>query len=137
MKKILILCTGNSCRSQMVEACLRSLIVDSEYTIFSAGLEAHGINPYMKKAMQKVGYSLEGHTSNVMEEYKDMMFDVVITVCDHANEHCPYFKNTHNRIHHSFDDPAKAQGTDEEKMVVYERVRDEIIDYCAKLALDL
>ena len=65
--------------------------------------------------MEKAGYSLEGHISNQMVEYKDIMFDVVITVCDHANEHCPYFKNNHNRIHHFFEDPAKAQGTDEEK----------------------
>lgn len=133
MKKILILCTGNSCRSQMMEVVLKSLLKQDNFSIFSAGLEAHGINPYMKIAMENLGYSLDGHTSNIMEEYKNISFDYVITVCNHANEHCPYFQQAHQRIHHSFEDPAKATGSYKEKMVVYEKVRDSIIDYCQRL----
>ncbi|MBL6658290.1 MAG: arsenate reductase ArsC [Flavobacteriales bacterium] len=134
MKKILVLCTGNSCRSQMVEVCLKSLLSEDKFSVFSAGIEAHGINPYMKKAMEKLNYSLDGHTSNTMDEYDGMHFDYVLTVCDHAKDNCPYFKDATNRIHHSFEDPADAEGTDEQKMVVYEKVRDEIIEYCKALA---
>ncbi len=134
MKKILVLCTGNSCRSQMVEVCLKSLLSEDKFSVFSAGIEAHGINPYMKKAMEKLNYSLDGHTSNTMDEYDGMHFDYVLTVCDHAKDNCPYFKDATNRIHHSFEDPADAEGTDEQKMVVYEKVRDEIIEYCKGLA---
>ena len=137
MKKILVLCTGNSCRSQMVEVCLKSLLDESTFSVFSAGIEAHGINPYMKRAMEKLNYSLEGHTSNTMDEYENMHFDYVLTVCDHANNNCPYFKDATHRIHHSFEDPADAQGTDEQKMLVYEKVRDEIIEYCKKLVEEL
>lgn len=137
MKKILVLCTGNSCRSQMVEVCLKSLLDESTFSVFSAGIEAHGINPYMKRAMEKLNYSLEGHTSNTMDEYENMHFDYVLTVCDHANNSCPYFKDATHRIHHSFEDPADAEGTDEQKMLVYEKVRDEIIEYCKKLVEEL
>ena len=137
MKKILVLCTVNSCRSQMVEACLKSLLNKDDYSVYSAGLEAHGINPYMKRAMQKKGFSLQGHTSNVMSDYKDIVFDFVITVCDHASKNCPYFQNARCRIHHSFDDPADATGTEEEKMAIYEKVRDQVIDYCNRLVLEL
>lgn len=133
MKKILILCTGNSCRSQMAEACLKSLMNLDHYSIYSAGVEAHGINPFMKIAMQKKGYSLKGHTSNMIEEYKDEFFDTVVTVCNYANEYCPYFQNANQRFHHSFEDPANANGTDEEKIMVYEKVRDEIIEFCHQL----
>lgn len=130
MKRILILCTGNSCRSQMMEVVLKSLLDSSLYQVYSAGIEAHGINPYMKKAMQKKGYSLEGHTSNTMQEYEHIRFDNVITVCNHANDNCPYFQNASKRIHKAFIDPANAEGSDDEKMIVYEKVRDEIIEYC-------
>ena len=133
MKKILVLCTGNSCRSQMMEVVLKSVLDRNSYQVFSAGLEAHGINPYMKKSMEKLGYSLEGHTSNTMQEYQHIHFDYVITVCDHAQQHCPYFKNAINRIHHSFNDPADAKGSDSEKMIVYDKLRDEIILYCQEL----
>ncbi len=137
MKKILVLCTGNSCRSQMVHVCLKSLLNETLFEIYSAGIEAHGINPYMKKAMEQLDYSLEGHTSNTMDEYDGIHFDYVITVCDHAKNNCPYFKDATSRIHHSFEDPADAQGTDEEKMLVYEKVRDEIIEYCKELVKSL
>ena len=137
MKKILVLCTGNSCRSQMVEVCLKSLLDESTFSVFSAGIEAHGINPYMKRAMEKLNYSLEGHTSTTMDEYENMHFDYFLTVCDHDNNNCPYLKDATHRIHHSFEDPADAEGTDEQKMLVYEKVRDEIIEYCKKLVEEL
>ncbi len=130
MKKILVLCTGNSCRSQMMEVVLKKRLDNSLFSVYSAGVEAHGINPYMKKAMENLGYSLDGHTSNTMKEYEDIHFDLVFTVCDHAKDNCPYFQNATQRIHHSFNDPADAEGSDDEKMVVYEQVRDEIIAYC-------
>ena len=133
MKRILVLCTGNSCRSQMMEVVLKSLLDSTQFEIFSAGIEAHGINPYMKRAMENKKYSLEGHTSNTMKEYESMHFDYVFTVCDHAKNNCPYFQNATQRFHHSFNDPADAKGTDEEKMTVYEKVRDEIIEYCEGL----
>ena len=130
MKKILVLCTGNSCRSQMMEVVLKDLLSVSQFEVYSAGVEAHGINPYMKRAMENKGYSLEGHTSNTMDEYAHLHFNYVFTVCDHAKDNCPYFQNATQRIHHSFNDPADAEGSDEEKMLVYEKVRDEIISYC-------
>lgn len=133
MKKILVLCTGNSCRSQMMEVVLKKRLDNSLFSVYSAGVEAHGINPYMKKAMENLGYSLDGHTSNTMKEYEDIHFDLVFTVCDHAKDNCPYFQNATQRIHHSFNDPADAEGSDDEKMVVYELVRDEIIAYCNEI----
>jgi len=133
MKYILVLCTGNSCRSQMMEVVLKSLLDKRKYKVYSAGLEAHGINPYMKKSMENLGYSLEGHTSNTMQEYQHILFDFVITVCDHAQSNCPFFNNATHRIHHSFTDPANAQGSDSEKMSVYDKVRDEIIIYGQEL----
>lgn len=130
MKKILVLCTGNSCRSQMAEGWLRSMLGDVA-EIYSAGLEAHGINAYMKQAMQDAAVDVSTHTSNTMEEYKDLFFDYVITVCDHARDHCPYFQNATHRISHSFEDPADATGTDEEQLQVYKKVRDQIRQFCA------
>ena len=130
MKKILVLCTGNSCRSQMMEAVLKDILSASHFEVYSAGVEAHGINPYMKRAMENKGYSLRGHTSNTMDEYAHLHLDYVFTVCDHAKDNCPYFQNATQRKHHSFNDPADAEGSDEEKMLVYEKVRDEIISYC-------
>tara|TARA_B100000497_G_scaffold90449_1_gene100880 strand:- start:193 stop:561 length:369 start_codon:yes stop_codon:yes gene_type:complete len=114
----------------MMEVVLKKRLDNSLFSVYSAGVEAHGINPYMKKAMENLGYSLDGHTSNTMKEYEDIHFDLVFTVCDHAKDNCPYFQNATQRIHHSFNDPADAEGSDDEKMVVYEQVRDEIIAYC-------
>lgn len=130
MKKILVLCTGNSCRSQMAEGWLKNMLGDLA-EVYSAGLEAHGINPYMKQAMEDAGVNVGIHTSNTMEEYKDLAFDYVITVCDHARDNCPYFQNTKHRISHSFEDPADASGTDEEQLIVYKKVRDQIRQFCA------
>ena len=129
MKKVLVLCTGNSCRSQMAEGWLKS-ILGGLAEVYSAGLEAQGINPYMKKAMEDAGIDVSKHTSNTMSEYKDFSFDYVITVCDHAKDNCPYFQNATKRISYSFNDPADATGTDEEKLKVYKKVRDQIQQFC-------
>ncbi|MDB2613484.1 hypothetical protein N9Y89_02180 [bacterium] len=83
----------------------QKIVIMEHVTIEKLGIEAHGINPYMKRAMEKLNYSLEGHTSNTMDEYENMHFDYVLTVCDHANNNCPYFKDATHRIHHSFEDP--------------------------------
>ena len=133
MKKVLVLCTGNSCRSQMAEGWLKSMLGDL-VEVYSAGLEAHGINPYMKKAMKDAGVDVSKHTSNVMSDYKDISFDYVITVCDHARDNCPYFQNATRRISFSFEDPADATGTDEEQLLVYKKVRDQIERFCANFS---
>ena len=98
--------------------------------VYSAGLEAHGINPYMKEVMEEVAIDVSKHTSNVMSEYKDLYFDYVITVCDHARDNCPYFQNSFKKISHSFEDPANANGTDEEQLRLYKKVRDQIQQFC-------
>ncbi len=128
MKKILVLCTGNSCRSQMAQAWLKHY--SSGFEIYSAGVEAHGINPYMKKVMEQSGLNIDSHTSNVMQDYQHLTFDYVITVCDNAKSNCPYFQNAVQKLHHSFLDPADAKGSDEQKLEVYAKVRDQIEIYC-------
>lgn len=130
MKQILVLCTGNSCRSQMAEGWLKSML-GGLAVVYSAGLEAHGINPYMKRAMEDVGVDVSAHTSNVMDEYKEMEFDYVLTVCNHARDNCPYFQHASKRISFSFEDPADAIGTYEEQLLVYKKVCHQIERFCA------
>ena len=125
-KKILILCTGNSCRSQMAEGLLKSF--DKNLEVYSAGTKpAEKVNPFAVKAMQEIGIDIsEGKAENV-DNYLSQSFDYVITVCDNAKETCPVFiGNVKHRLHIGFDDPADAVGTEEEVMPVYRRVRDEI-----------
>ena len=132
--KILILCTGNSCRSQMAHGWLSSLLKNNNHVkIYSAGIEAHGINPYMKTVMLEKGIDVSNHTSNTISEYKDLYFDYVITVCNNAKGNCPYFQNSKTKIHKSFTDPANAKGSDEEKLIIYRKVRDEIKIFCDDL----
>lgn len=132
--KILILCTGNSCRSQMAHGWLNSLLKKNHHVkIYSAGIEAHGINPYMKTVMLEKGIDVSNHTSNTISEYKDLYFDYVITVCNNAKVNCPYFQNSKIKIHKSFTDPANAKGSDEEKLIIYRKVRDEIKIFCDDL----
>jgi len=125
-KRILILCTGNSCRSQMAEGLLKSF--DKNLEVYSAGTKpAEKVNPFAVKAMQEIGIDIsEGKAENV-DKYLSQSFDYVITVCDNAKETCPVFiGNVKHRLHIGFDDPADAVGTEEEVMPVYRRVRDEI-----------
>lgn len=126
--KILILCTGNSCRSQIAEGYLRHF-AGERAEIYSAGVEIHGVNPKAVKAMAEDGIDISRHTSNNVDEYLAISFDYVITVCDNAKENCPFFPTTAEKFHQNFPDPAKAVGTEEEVMNEFRRVRDMIKDY--------
>lgn len=127
--KVLILCTGNSCRSQMAEGFFRKYL-GNEHEVYSAGVEAHGMNPYAMQVMDEAGVSIRNQQSEVMDKYFGQEFDYVITVCDNAKGRCPIFPGQVNMIHRSFPDPADATGTDAEKLVVYRTVRDMIEEYC-------
>jgi len=120
---ILVLCTGNSCRSQMAEGYLR-LFAGNKATIFSAGIETHGVNPRAVEIMKEDGIDISNHTSNHVDEYLEVDFDYVITVCDNAKEACPYFPTRAVKFHHNFPDPAKATGTEEEILKEFREVRD-------------
>ncbi len=126
--KVLFLCTGNSCRSQMAEGWARALRGDS-IDAYSAGVEPHGMNARAVKVMAEAGVDISGHHSKHLDELKDVTFDYVVTVCDHANEACPMFPGKTKVVHVGFDDPpslAKTAKTEEEALSHYRRVRDEI-----------
>ena len=125
-KKILILCTGNSCRSQMAEGFLKSF--DENLEVYSAGTKpAEKVNPFAVKAMKEIGIDISNGVAEDVDKYLSQSFDYVITVCDNAKETCPVFMgNVKHRLHIGFDDPADAVGTEEEVMPFYRRVRDEI-----------
>ncbi|MBX3163736.1 MAG: arsenate reductase ArsC [Bacteroidetes bacterium] len=127
-QKILVLCTGNSCRSQMVEGYLRHFVNDKA-EVYSAGVEVHGVNPKAVEAMKEDGIDISHHTSNHIDEYQNIDFDFVITVCDNAKERCPYFPSKAKKIHHNFPDPAKAMGTEEEIKQQFRAVRKMIKKY--------
>ncbi|MBP1683387.1 MAG: Protein-tyrosine-phosphatase [Ignavibacteriaceae bacterium] len=124
--RILILCTGNSCRSQMAEGFLKSF--DENLEVYSAGTKpAEKVNPFAIKAMKEIGIDISNGVAEDVEKYLTQSFDYVITVCDKAKETCPIFMgDVKHRLHIGFDDPADAVGTEEEIMPVYRRVRDEI-----------
>lgn len=128
MKNILVLCTGNSCRSQIAEGYLR-YFAGNHAEIYSAGIETHGVNPRAIAVMKADGINISEHTSNNIDEYRDVEFDYLITVCDHAKESCPYFPTNAQKIHHNFPDPAKATGTEDEIMSQFVTVRDMIKDF--------
>ena len=134
-KTILVLCTGNSCRSQIAEGYLR-YFAGSRAEIFSAGIETHGVNPKAVATMLEDGIDISRQTSNHIDEYRNIDFDFVITVCDHAREQCPYFPSTAQKFHQNFTDPAKTTGTDEEVSQEFRRVRNEIKEYCRQFAAD-
>ena len=129
MTKILVLCTGNSCRSQIAEGYLR-FFSNQKAEIFSAGVETHGVNPRAIETMKEDGVDISSHTSNNIDEYKNIDFDYVITVCDNARERCPYFPNKAIKLHHNFTDPAKASGTETQIMDEFRAVRNQIKEYC-------
>jgi arsenate reductase len=123
---ILILCTGNSCRSHLAEGLLRAALNDA-YVVASAGSKPAGyVHPLGVKAMAEIGIDISGHTSKHMEEFLNQEVETVITVCGNADQACPMFPGQLNRHHWGFDDPAHATGTEEEQMAVFRRVRDEI-----------
>ena len=133
-KNILVLCTGNSCRSQLAEAYLRHFHGEVA-NIYSAGVETHGVNPRAIQTMLEDGIDISAHTSNHVDEYLQIPFDLILTVCDHASERCPIFPSSAKRIHHNFTDPAKAIGTQEEIMEAFRKVREEIKSFCQELAI--
>ncbi|MDQ6956366.1 MAG: arsenate reductase (thioredoxin) [Mariprofundaceae bacterium] len=124
-KRVLFLCTGNSCRSQMAEGWLKHL-AGNQYEAFSAGIEAHGKNPRAIAVMQEVGVDISTQASEVVDTAILESLDLLVTVCSHADVHCPIFSMQGKREHWPFDDPAKAQGTEEEIMLEFRRVRDQI-----------
>ena len=128
-KKILVFCTGNSCRSQIAEGFLR-FFAQEKAEIFSVGVETHGVNPKAIETMKEEGIDISKHISNHINEYSEMNFDFVITVCDNAKEHCPYFPTKAKKFHYNFPDPAKAQGTEEEIKEEFRKVREMIKEYC-------
>jgi arsenate reductase len=133
--KVLFLCTGNSCRSQMAEGWARKLKGDV-IEPYSAGIEIHGLNPNAVKVMAEAGVDISSHRSKHLDEVKDIDFDFVVTVCDNAREHCPVFPGKTRLIHVDFDDPprlAKNVKTENEALNVYRRVRDEIKDFVQTL----
>ncbi len=132
--KILVLCTGNSCRSQIAEAYLRHF-VGERAEVYSAGVETHGLNPNAVATMAADGIDISHHTSNHIDEYAHITFDVVLTVCDHAQERCPVFSNATRKLHHNFPDPAKAQGTPAEIAQEFAQVREQIKAYCRNLVV--
>lgn len=134
-KNILVLCTGNSCRSQMAEGYLR-LFANKKANIYSAGIETHGVNPHAIATMREDGVDISNHTSNNIDEYYNVAFDFVITVCDHANERCPVFTGNAQKFHHNFPDPAKAMGTTEEIQERFRNVRKQIKTYCEEFISD-
>ena len=129
VKKILLLCTGNSCRSQMAEGFIRRFAGEKAH-VYSAGIAAHGVNKRAIACMHEIGIDMTGHTSNQVNEYANLVFDYVITVCDHAQESCPVVPYTASKIHQSFADPAKASGSEEEIQSMFRVVRDQIGAFC-------
>lgn len=135
MKKVLILCTGNSCRSQIAEGYLRHFAGDKA-EIYSAGIETHGVNPRAITTMKEDGIDISNHTSNNIDEYFKIDFDFVITVCDNAKERCPFFPTKAKRFHHNFPDPAKSTGTEEEISEQFRQVRQMIKSYSQQFVTD-
>ena len=126
MPTILILCTGNSCRSHLAEGLLRAALGDA-YQVASAGSKPAGyVHPLAIKAMAEIGIDISAHTSKHMDEFLNQEVETVITVCGNADQACPMFPGQLNRHHWGFDDPAHATGTEEEQLQVFRRVRDEI-----------
>lgn len=123
--KVLFLCSGNSCRSQMAEGLLRSMAGD-RFEVGSAGTAPQGVNPGAVAAMAEVGIDISAHRSESVEAYIGSGVGTVVTVCDRAASNCPNFPGKAEKMHWSFDDPAEAQGSEEERMAVFRRVRDEI-----------
>ena len=127
-KRILILCTGNSARSQMAGALLRH-DTDDRFEVFSAGTKPSHVRPEAIAAMRELGIDLSGHRSKSVDEFTGQHFDYVLTVCDNAKESCPIFPGKTVTIHHSFDDPATLQGSEEERLAAFRCVRDELRQY--------
>ena len=128
MKRVLFMCTGNSARSQMAEGLLRHDAGD-RFEVRSAGTAPTRVRPEAVQVMKEVGIDISRHRSKSVDEFAEQEFDYVLTVCDHARETCPIFPGHTNRLHHSFEDPAFVEGSEEERLWIFRRVRDEIRSY--------
>ncbi|HLG14901.1 MAG TPA: arsenate reductase ArsC [Blastocatellia bacterium] len=126
-QRVLFLCTGNSCRSQMAEGLLRE-IAGERFEVASAGTNPTAVNPMAVRAMAEVSVDISSHRSKSVDEMADKPFDCVITVCDRARDACPIFPGAGEQLHWSLDDPAEAMGTEDDRMAVFRRVRDEIAE---------
>jgi len=125
---ILVLCTGNSCRSQLLHGYLQQLLGERA-AVHSAGVETHGLNPRAVQTIAEDGVDISHHTSNHVAEYAAVPFAYVLTVCDHAEEVCPIFPSSARKLHHNFPDPARATGSEEEVLRQFRAVRDDIKAY--------
>ncbi len=137
--KVLFLCTGNSCRSQMAEGWARELKGEA-FEAYSAGIEKHGLNPLAVEVMSEAGVDISSHRSTTVDELGPVEFDWVVTVCGHADEHCPAFVGTPRVVHVGFDDPprlAKLAASPAEALEHYRRVRDEIREFVLTLPTSL
>jgi arsenate reductase (thioredoxin) len=136
MINILVLCTGNSCRSQIAHGYFEHFTDGRSVKVYSAGVETHGVNPRAILTMQEDGIDISQNTSNNIDEYFDVPFDYVLTVCDNAKERCPYFPTEAQKFHYNFPDPAKATGTEAEVMASFQAVRTEIKTYIQRFVLE-
>ena len=123
--RVLFLCTHNSARSQMAEGILRNLSRD-RFEVHSAGTESTLVRPLAIRAMDEIGIDISGQESKTLARYLTEPFDYVITVCDEANEACPFFPGAKNRLHWSLEDPSRAEGSEEERLAVFRKVRDDL-----------
>ena len=130
MQRVLILCTGNSARSQMAEGLLRRLAGD-RFEVHSAGTRPGGVRPEAVQVMREAGIDISGHRSKHVDEFAGRHFDYVLTVCDNAREACPVYPGQTTRLHRSFDDPAAVPGSEDERLAAFRRVRDQLRDYLA------
>ena len=128
-KNVLVLCTGNSCRSQIADGYLKAFSPEG-VNVYSAGVETHGVNPKAIRTMSDDGIDISSNTSNNVDEYSDVEFDYIITVCDNAKERCPYFPSNAFRFHKNFPDPGKATGTEQEINASFDNVREIVKRYC-------
>ena len=127
-KTVLILCTGNSARSQMAEGLLRHDSGD-RFEVESAGTRPSRVRPEAIQAMKEMGIDIAGHRSKSVDEFAERSFDYVLTVCDSAKQSCPLYPGHGNRIHHSFDDPAATEGSEEERLAAFRKTRDDIREF--------
>jgi arsenate reductase len=132
VKKILFICTHNSARSHMAEGFVNALYGE-RYLAFSAGTEPSKVNPYAVRVMQEIGIDISDHRSKSVDEFLDQDLDYVVTVCDHAKEVCPFFPGGRKALHKGFQDPAAVAGTEDEKLSLFRRVREEIRDWVEKI----
>ncbi len=127
-EKILVLCTGNSARSQMAEGLIRHICTDI-YDVFSAGTEPSFVRPEAIRVMSELGIDISSHRSKSVDEFGGKKIEYILTVCDNAKENCPYFPASTRLIHHTFEDPAAVEGSEEERLNAFRRARDEIKAY--------